>query len=121
MSWESDEFYGGNFTVQPGENNFIIGPGGNISVKISEKYIGCFAIYLSCPEEGERLDQLILTNGTHSRLLAKYIPLSNLINLQFTSPRYVPTNWYMKAVFHFNSTKPIALYTEILNNPQEEL
>jgi len=121
MFWEEDVFYGGNLTAPAGSFNFIIGPGGNISVKTSEKYLSSITIYLEWPEVGDKLTKCSLTNGTHEKILAKNIPLSSVIGLQFIKPRPIPPNWWVSATFYLNSTKQVSVYTEILDNPQEEL
>jgi len=121
MYWEEDVFYGGNLTAPKGSSAFIIKPGGNISLETSEKYLGSFTVYLDWPETADKLEKCSITNGTHEKVIAQNIPLSSVINLQFAKPRPIPTDWWISASFHLNSTKRIVVYTEILDNPQEEI
>ena len=119
--WEEDIIVGGNFTGNAGNNTITIKPGGNISLVVSEKYLGSFTLYLDFEEDGDMLKKLTVTNSTSEKTLASNIPLMQITNIEFASPRYVPTDWWVSANVYLNSTKRVVVYTEILDNPQEEI
>ena len=119
--WEEDIIVGGNFTGNAGNNTITIKPGGNISLVVSEKYLGSFTLYLDFEEDGDKLEKLVVTNSTNEKTIASNIPLMQITNIEFTSPRYIPTDWWISASLHLNSTKKIVVYTEILDNPQEDI
>ena len=119
--WEEDIIVGGNFTGNAGNNTITIKPGGNISLIVSEKYLAGLTLYLDSVENDDRLEKLAVTNSTNEKTIASNIPLMQTTNVEFTSPRYIPTDWWISASVHLNSTKRVVVYTEILDNPQEEI
>jgi len=119
--WEEDIIVGGNFTGNAGNNTITIKPGGNISLVVSEKYLGSLTLYLDFEEDEDRLEKLTVTNSTNEKIIASNIPLMQITNVEFTSPRYIPTDWWISASVYLNSTKRVVVYTEILDNPQEEI
>jgi len=119
--WGEDIIVGGNFTGNAGNNTITIKPSGNISLAVSENYLGSLTLYLDFEESEDRLEKLVVTNSTNEKMLASNIPLMQITNIEFTSPRYVPTDWWISASVHLNSTKRMVVYTEILGNPQPEI
>ena len=119
--WQEDIIVGGNFTGNAGNNTITIKSGGNISLVVSEKYLSSFTLYLDFEEDADRLEKLTVTNSTNEKIIASNIPLLQITNVEFTSPRYVPTDWWISASVYLNSTKRVVVYTEILDNPQEEI
>ena len=119
--WQEDIIIGGNFTGNAGNNTITIKPGGNISAVVSEKYLGSLTLYTSVEEGEDELELLTITNSTNSRALASNIPLSQITNLEFISPRYIPSDWWISASLYLNSTKRVVVYTEILGSPQPEI
>jgi len=119
--WQEDIIIGGNFTGNAGNNTITIKPGGNISAVVSEKYLGSFTLYTSVEEGEDKLELLTITNSTNSRTLASNIPLSQITSLEFISPRYIPSDWWISASLYLNSTKRVVVYTEILESPQPEI
>ena len=119
--WQEDIIIGGNFTGNAGNNTITIKPGGNISAVVSEKYLGSLTLYASVEEGEDELELLTITNSTNSRALASNIPLSQITNLEFISPRYIPSDWWISASLYLNSTKRVVVYTEILGSPQPEI
>jgi len=119
--WQEDIIIGGNFTGNAGNNTITIKPGGNISAVVSEKYLGSLTLYTSVEEDEDELELLTITNSTNSRALASNIPLSQITNLEFISPRYIPSDWWISASLYLNSTKRVVVYTEILGSPQPEI
>ena len=119
--WQEDIIIGGNFTGNAGNNTITIKPGGNISAVVSEKYLGSLTLYASVEEGEDELELLTITNSTNSRTLASNIPLSQITNLEFISPRYIPSDWWISASLYLNSTKRVVVYTEILGSPQPEI
>jgi len=115
--WSNDEFHG---TASPisgsaGDNTITIKSGGSIDFDPAGKYLKQVLVELASYASGDYIKEVAYTNGTTKVTLAKNIPLSySGKGIEFTSPRLIPSGYWVEIVVTLSTEKGITVIAEFV-------
>ncbi|RLG75333.1 MAG: hypothetical protein DRO14_04695 [Thermoprotei archaeon] len=114
-SWDNNEIHGTPTPVSGayGDNTIVVKSGGDIDFDPGGKYLKSVLVEIESPANGDYIKEIAYTNDTTRATIAKNIPLAYGSKvIEFTSPRFVPSGYWLEIIITLSSAKGITATTE---------